>query len=208
MIKIIQLVFSFIGAIVALFIAHKFNIFEHMDFIPVDKAYDACITVYFAIAESLIKILGEHISGFIKAKQTEVQLIFYSDKNNISLGSNPKVRFNDLDVATINVRVFISGKVKSINGKKIMIYAMSQMDYQVGNNGSALSLDSTGNIVIDLKKMCGNQDEVQLSEDFSFLMQRSVKGENETIISSDIGKEDCFLKYYSNKAKIIMGDKE
>ena len=111
-----------------------------------------------------------------------------------------------MDVAKVFARVYISGNVKNLNDKKVMIYAMSQMDYQIGNKGSALSLDKDGNIVIDLKKMCGNQDKVQLSEDFSFMLQRSVRGENTTVICPELQK-GSFVKYICNNATIMMGDK-
>lgn len=205
MIKIIRVVLSLIGAIVALIIAHQFNIFEHMDFIPGDKAYDVCVTVYFTVVESLINIIWDSVASIIKEKQTEVKVVLFNDKNYVSPGCNPVVRFNDMDVAKVFARVYISGNVKNINDKKVMIYAMSQMDFQIGNKGSALSLDENGNISIDLKKMCGNQDKVQLSEDFSFIMQRSVKGENITVISPELQK-GSFVKYICNNATIMMGD--
>ncbi|WP_026668108.1 hypothetical protein [Butyrivibrio sp. AE2005] len=206
MIKIIRVVLSLIGAIIALIIAHQFNIFEHMDFIPGDKAYDVCVTVYFTIVESLINIIWESITAQIKEKQTEVKVVLFNDKNNVSPGCNPIVRFNDMDVAKVFARVYISGNVKNLNDKKVMIYAMSQMDYQIGNKGSALSLDKDGNIAIDLKKMCGNQDKVQLSEDFSFMLQRSVRGENTTVICPELQK-GSFVKYICNNATIMMGGK-
>ena len=81
------------------------------------------------------------------------------------------------------------------------------MDYQVGNKGTALSIDDAGNIQIDLQKMCGNQKEAQLSEDFAFMMQRSVLGDNENILSPQMESKGLAVRFNSNKVTIMMGDK-
>lgn len=42
-------------ALIGVYFANKFNIFGFITFIPEEKSFDICITVYFAILEMRIK---------------------------------------------------------------------------------------------------------------------------------------------------------
>lgn len=204
--KILRIVVSLLGAIIALLWANTVNIFQFFTFVPQDKAYDVCITVYFTIIESAIGFAWEMICKQIESRKVYVNCTCYTDSNNISISNTPLLTFNDMDIAYLSIQVSIRGNADKLKLSKIKICSMSQMDFQIEHCGTSMTLDNGGNIVINLSQMCGNQKEVYLKENYRVTLIRNTANANaECILSPDIEGEPKLLKFNKNNARIVMG---
>lgn len=204
--KIIHIVVSFGGAILSLFLAQKLNFFQYLSFVPKEKIYDVCITIYFTLIESLISFLLEFIYKWIEACKVYVTCTFFTDFQNISISNSPLVTFNTMDIACLSVQVSIKGNAGKLKSRKIRIRSMSQMDFQIKHSGTSMMLDKNGDIVINLSQMCGNQKEVYLNESFAFALIRNISDANaECMLNPSMEGNSIFLVFRNNSAKIKMG---
>lgn len=55
--KLLKISKPLIVALIGVYLTNKFNIFNYISFIPTDKAFDVCITVYFAALELVSEFL-------------------------------------------------------------------------------------------------------------------------------------------------------
>jgi len=104
-------------ALAGVFIANKFNLFSYMTFIPDDKAFDICITVYFTILELISEFLLEAVHG----RRSELSVILSHVNTDVSIESNPIINFNQDDLAQMTVTVHINGMKKHFTGSKIVL---------------------------------------------------------------------------------------
>ena len=84
---------------------------------------------------------------------------------------------------------------------------MSQTDFQIEHSGTSLSLDSNGNLSINLKQMCGNQKKVNVNESFKFMLIRNLSNSNATCtLAPTIEGRTKFLVFKNNTARILIGE--
>ena len=97
-------------ALIGVYFANKFNIFDFITFIPEEKSFDICITVYFAILE----ILSEFFAKSAYAKFTsEISVVLSLNNTEVSIDSTPIIKFNQSGLAEATITVSIVGRKKT-----------------------------------------------------------------------------------------------
>ena len=146
------------------------------------------------------------ISEIIERHKAYIECTYFTDSHNILISNTPLVTFNDVDIAHLSVRVSIRGNAAKLKSSKIRICSMSQMDYQIEHSGTSMKLDSSGDLIINLAQMCGNQKEVYLNEIFTFTLIRNTYNANaDCELNITLEGNSKFVKFENNHARIIMG---
>ena len=96
--KWLQILVSIAGILLALCLAHAFNICDYMTFIPKDKSYDVCITVYFALVEVITSILLSMILDWMEARKVNVEVIMFASNEAPNKASCPIIKFNKISL--------------------------------------------------------------------------------------------------------------
>lgn len=148
--RLVRIIFSFAGALLALLAAGNFNLFALMKFIPRSSSYDVCITVYFTVFDAIMNWLFDYICGRIDRRKTVVKVELESkerDRNGV-----PQILLTQ-EMAEFKVRVHISGKRKNIQGSEIRFKALKQASYTVGKRGAGIHQDGNGDIFIRIDEL-------------------------------------------------------
>ena len=207
MIKFLRVFVYLIGTILALFLAKFVNLFKYIPFVPDDKSFDICITTYCAIIEIFMDFVYTKIFECFEKHRVYVECVCFIDSNNISISNTPSVTFSGIDIARLSVQVSIRGNADALKSSTIIIYSMSQTDFQIEHSGTSLSLDSNGNLSINLKQMCGNQKKVNVNESFKFMLIRNLSNSNATCtLAPTIEGRTKFLVFKDNTARILIGE--
>ena len=138
-------------ALAGVFIANKFNLFSYMTFIPDDKAFDICITVYFTILELISEFLLEAVHG----RRSELSVILSHVNTDVSIKSNPIINFNQDDLAQMTVTVHINGMKKHFTGSKIVLSDVGFATMQANTRVDGAGVDTDGNYIIHLDRLFG-----------------------------------------------------
>lgn len=200
---LIRILATLAGAILTLIIAHAFNPFSAMTFIPQDKAYDVCITVYFSIMEIVLNWGIEKVNALIDSYFMTIE-VFISHKDEAAeIYSKPKIRFNEFDLAEVALTVHMRGRKKYFTGLEIVLPQIAQADFQVGKRTIGAYINNQGDFCVKLSDICGSSDAIQLSQTFSVIIQRSPVDESALVqLSPELHpvKRHRRIKYSSNMA--------
>lgn len=204
--KWLQIIMSFIGSLLALWLAHAFNIFDYMTFIPKDKSYDVCIAVYFTLVEALVNILYSKVLDWREDKRIDVEVIMFSANEEPNIASRPIIRFNEMGIAEFSMKVSVKGKRSSINNNSIVLNSMRQVDFQIGRRGIGAKVDNDGNYIIEIDKICNNQDIINVEEIYKIVLQRSDMEDSSVIMISPklIENRHNHIKFVANEANITL----
>ena len=204
--KWIQVIISFVGSLLALWLVHVFNIFDYMTFIPKDKSYDVCIAVYFALVEALVNILYSMLLDWREHKKVDVEAIIFSAKEEPNISSCPIIRFNEMGVAEFCMKVSVNGKRNNINNNSIVLNSMRQVDYQIGRRGTGAKVDNDGNYIIEIDKICHNQDVINVEEVYKIVVQRGDMEDSSTIMISPklLETKGKHIHFMTNEAKLAL----
>lgn len=208
--KWIQLAISFVGSIIALLLAHYFNIFEYMTFIPSEKSYDVCITIYFTVIQTGVNIGFYEINKWLEEQKTKIEAVVYLPNEEPNLNSCPIIKFNEMDMAEIRLKLSVNGKSKTILDKKIIINALAQVDLQIGRKGIGVSVDNSGNIMFEMEKMCQGHEAINIEENYKLVLQRGNIDDSLTIIMKPklVKKARTKnIKFFTNEAKIVLEER-
>ena len=145
MIKFLRVFVYLIGIILALFLAKFVNLFKYISFVPDDKSYDICITTYCTIIEIFMDFMYTKIFECIEKYRVYVECACFINSSNISISNIPVVTFSGMGIAHLSIQVSIRGNADALKSSTIIIYSMSQTDFQIEHSGTALSIDSNGN---------------------------------------------------------------
>lgn len=204
--KWLQVFVSFVGSLTALWLAHGINIFDYMTFIPQDKSYDACITVYFTLVEAFVNTVYTMFTDWIDKQKTEIGAIIFTANEEPNKNTSPIIRFNDMGIAEINMKVSVKGKRSSIKNNTIVLDSMRQVEYQVGRRGSGAKVDNEGNYIIEIDKLCNNQEIMNIEETYKIVLQRgNLENGAEIMISPKLNDKKCKpIVFVSNNAKLKL----
>ncbi len=197
---------SIVGAIISLFIAHYFNPFVLMSFIPTSSVYDVCITVYFSITELLINW------GLDKAKEkaadyySDIKIVLSHSDEQADLNSQPMIRFNECDMAEIAITIVAKGSLKRLSNIRVIIPRIAQADYQPGRKSLGASINDKGDFCVDLSVICGHQEKVMLSETFLITLQRAPVDNNASVIITPTlsPRKNKRVRFQKNTASLQM----
>lgn len=170
--KCIRLFVSFIGSLLALLMAHYFNICTYLEFIPDDKKYDVCISIYFVCAETIMGIFFDWVCKKIADSKTQVEASFFKPRDEANINTNPVVQFNELDMIEVNLRVKITGKSSNIENSSIKIDAIKQIDMQFAKKGMGSTINNNGDAIINFSDACEGHKQIDYEEEFKLVLQR------------------------------------
>ena len=204
-----QIIVSFVGALVALWLAHVINIFDYITFIPKDKSYDVCITVYFTLVESFVNIIYNNFTEWFDKQKVEIEAILFKTNEEPNRIACPILRFDDMGIAEMNMKVYVKGKSIKLKNKTITLDSMRQVQYQVGRRCSGAKVDNEGNYIVEIDKLCGNQEMINLEEVFKIVLQRGDMEDSVRImISPKLNDNKCkLISFVTNEAKITLEEK-
>ena len=112
--------------IIAVFLVNKWNFFESVTIIPNDYAFEFGLAAYLGFLEWLYtKIVCK-----IKENEAKIECVFYCSGQQESIESNPAIQFRD-EVAYINGKINVSGKVKKLCKNNVLIIIPNWVDIQI-----------------------------------------------------------------------------
>ena len=201
--KLSKIIKPLVVALVGVYLANKFNIFCYISFIPQDKAFDICITVYFAVLE----IFSELLMEIIHAKfLSELSVIFSLNDTEISIESTPIIKFNSSDLAEATITVQIIGRKKHFINSQLILPDISFATMQANIRDKETSVDNAGNYIIALEKMFGaTEKRTVLSSSFRITFAKDPIDSERTIEISPELKSNIlfnshlFITYRHNK---------
>ncbi len=202
--RLVRIIFSFAGALLALLAAGNFNLFALMKFIPRSSSYDVCITVYFTVFDAIMNWLFDYICGRIDRRKTVVKVELESkerDRNGV-----PQILLTQ-EMAEFKVRVHISGKRKNIQGSEIRFKALKQASYTVGKRGAGIHQDGNGDIFIRIDELINEtNNDSDITEEYIIDMQLNDIDYTGTVkIEPEKIKQHMFLSYDSDYAVVNFG---
>lgn len=204
--KFLQVIVSLIGSLFALWVAHGINIFDYMTFVPQDKSYDVCITVYFTIVEAILNISYIMLMEWFDQKKVEIEAIMFTANEEPNRNTCPIIRFDAMGIAEVNMKVSLKGKRSQLINKTIILHAMNQVEYQVGRRGSGAKVDNEGNYIIEIEKLCNNQEMINMNETYKLVLQRgTLEDSAQIMISPKLNDNKCkLISFSANDAKITL----
>ena len=210
--KWLKLLASTIGIIIALCLTKFINLFDYVTFIPQDKKFDVCLTVYFAVIGSLVNVLWEHAENWIEKKRTSIEVVFHLPTEIENMSSVPKVTFNESDVAEVCMHVRIKGNTANILEYSLIIRYLRQADMQPGKKGVGSVIDYEGNYVLRINEICQNLETISYEADYPILFQRSEFENRMEInvcpeIQSEKKKQNVFINFKTNNMILILEEK-
>jgi hypothetical protein len=208
--NIFQVVLLLAGTIIALLMAHIFNIFNYMPFVPIDKKYDVCIAAYFTLVETIINNLVNFIYAKVSKNRTFIKVTLYNLQEVPNPNSIPKIYFNNMGIAKMGMKLSIKGRFRNIREKKVIINHFLHADMQFDRRGTGATIDNEGNLLIDLNKFNQNDKVIECEENYIIVFQRSItENSAEILIRPSIEKtpNSFFLNFNENAAKLIMEEK-
>lgn len=104
---------------IALFVLSKWNMCDHITFIPEDYRFEAGLTLYMAVLEAV----AGFFEYFIEQKQTTVQCIFYDNERKEDSNSKPVVCISSarMDVAIVWCHLVLEGNWKRLKESEIVL---------------------------------------------------------------------------------------
>lgn len=153
--KLVKIVKPLMIALIGVYLANQFNICDYISFVPKDKAFDICITVYFAILE----ILSDFLLKAIHRKfLSELSVTLSLNNTEISMDSSPVIKFNSSDLAEAVITVQINGRKKHFINSQLMLSNIAFATMQASIRDRESSIDNIGNYIINLEQMFGSTE--------------------------------------------------
>ena len=208
--KFFRLLLSFVGFVIALLVAHGFNIFDYMTFVPQDKKYDVCMAVYFAVMETGITFLYDWIDDCIAKNKTYIEAIFHLPSEYSNSNSIPIIRFNEMGIAEVKLHLVVKGRCTNLTNNGVMISVPQQVDAQFAKKGVGIKRDNQGNLLIMLDEVCRNREVFEGEEDYKItFMRRDFDNEASISIAPELlaKKKDRKINFVSNEAKVVLEEK-
>lgn len=201
--RIFKLFTPFLGALLGLVIANKYNFFATLPFVPKESAYDICIAVYFAIADLLMSEFIELVKNKIEKNCSIVEVLVSIPNIDANLSTCPTISFNSAGMAEMEVIVRLVGKKEHFKDTKITLCDTGFITLQPSIHSSSISIAANGDCVIDLSALTGNASIIDIKQSFRIVMQENVPDGSRTMsLKPNINRTTLFLKYSCNHAII------
>ncbi len=161
-----------------------------MSFIPEDKAYNVCITIYFSVSELLASAAIAKVDAMVDSLFADVKVMFSHRNEKAELNSRPKIHFNELNMSEVELSVTIRGSKKSFSDIIIIIPKIVQADHQLARKCIGECINENGDFCIDLMTLCEQIENVDMTEKFLITLQRApVDNSAEIIITPEISQK-------------------
>ncbi len=204
--KGLKLVLSVLGTIIALVLAHFFNICDMLlQFVPVDNRYDVCVGIYFTVIEFAISEGYERVCKKIEEKKTDIELTFYKPKEDPDINNTPMLKFNKTGMSEVKMRVRIRGNCNNISDSTIKISAIKQADMQFAKKGPGVKINENGDALIALADICYGHENLIHEEVFDLVFQRGTYETGvRTMLEPEIQPKGKRVRFSFNKIKLVM----
>lgn len=126
--------------LIAMFLLHKFNLFNYITFIPENYRFDAGLTCYLAILEALF----ETVIYFLSKQQADIVCVYYRDKREMNITNAPVIVCEESMGGTASFRchVKISGNIKRLRSAGISMELPSWVTAQIERNDLVMSYEN------------------------------------------------------------------
>lgn len=187
------------SALIGLKIVEKFNVFQIFNIIQdKDTAFDICTTVYFSIIDIALLSFSEWIKRSLFPPQL-IQVTLSKPEDLVQNSSAPDLLLHENRPSEARLTVKISAKKKTCKGLKLMIEGINFATMQLPAASAEASVDATGNFVIDLEKMFGNQELANTTQTFRILFSKEpVNGICQSKLYPKLSKEPLCLTFKAN----------
>lgn len=204
--KLWKLVAPIISGIIGILVANKFNLFNMLPFVPVEYAYEICITVYFAIADVIIDQASEFISKIIKNRFcSEIEVVLYLPNTEANISSNPIIVFNNEDLAEAGISVSVRGRKKHFKKTEIQIKNPAFADVQSNYKRNEVRTDNEC-YYINLEALFGSNERTSFVQNFRIILaQMPVDGVSIAKLEPLIINKRINVIYKHNYAQIKAG---
>ena len=204
--KIIKTVIS---AMVGVFLLNYFNIFNYISVIPVDKAFDVGVIVYFTVIELILNIV---IHIYYKYCISKLSVVISLNNNEATKDSIPIIEFNKKGLAEAIVKVEIEGRKKHFLNWNLMLASTKFATMQSNSQKNVAYVDQEGNYIISIKDLFGTSDTktvMSVSFRITFIKEWQNDGDVTTTIIPELKNKNSkrwyqHIIYKHNKAKLEL----
>lgn len=150
------LIKAFLVPVCAVLALNKFNIFEFISLVPIDKQFDLGLTAYLALFEALFLFAETKLN----AHTAKISLIFYTQKSYKDIKNIPKIVCDQSSshVANISCDIHISGNTKLLRKTRLTLSLPSWVSSQVSASEVVLSY-SDDTIIWSFSNLLANSGE-------------------------------------------------
>ncbi len=201
--KIWKVLTPILSAIMGIWAANKFNIFELITFVPKDYTYEVCITTYFVIADVIIDTLLNAISIFLKPIFiSELEVVISHQGTVINSNTDINLEFNTDGLTQANILLKIKGKKIHFQNTDLIIKKPAFAEIQSAYKRQEVIVDSD-NYRIKLADLFGNSSTIDSSQTFRIVMiQDAVDGDTSMVLTPELSKKRIGLIYKHNNANL------
>lgn len=201
--KIWGILTPIISAIIGIWAANKFNIFELMPFVPKDFMYEVCITAYFTIVDVILDGVKNNLLEWMKKTfLSAIEVVFYPPNTELSIDANPLLVFNSQDLAEVCIAIRIKGKKKHFQGSTLQIKNPAFADIQSNYRRSEIQvLDNI--YTVNLENLFGGSESTDFKQEFRMIFaQIPVDGESTATVIPEITNKHFNVIYKHNNVQI------
>ena len=190
----------FFSSFIGLKIVEKFNLFQILNIIQdEEKAFDICAPVYFSIVDIILLSLEDWIKCTYFPPQL-IQVTLSRPGDLVQSSSAPDLLLHEGRPCEAILTVHINAKKKTCKNVKLMIEGINFATMQLPAASTVASVDSNGNLVINLDKMFGNQQLSKTTQAFRILFSKEpVNGICQSELYPKLSKEPLLLSFDTNK---------
>ena len=145
---VINVIKTFVSAILGIILLNIFNIFDHLSFVPNDIKYKVGMTTYFPIIDLLLSAI---LSKIDEKLYTKIECVFYNKRNEADPLENPIINFNE-DIAKISVKISVVGHSSRLRKISIKLIMPDWITVQTVSNVVSVA-DDTHSCVLKLSKI-------------------------------------------------------
>lgn len=200
----VKLIIPILGAVVGLWATNCFNIFSFVTFLNDNQAFDICVTVYFAFSEAALELLFDFAYGHFFSSSISVVI----SPPGVKAGTDTEttiVMKNGIGEAEMHLG--IQGRNFWFRKAKIEIPALASATIQPNQNMRGVTIEQSGNYVIDIPSLIGKSPVVDVQEKFRILLaMESDDGSRREKMCVTVRKKTVFVRFKSNCAYIQMGE--
>lgn len=189
-----------LSAVIGLKVVEQFNFIQVFGIIAdVDKAFDICTTVYFAIVDVVLLSVVEWIKSTFFPTEV-IQVTFSKPGDMVQNESVTDLLLKESSPTEAKITVEINARKKTCNGLTLRIDGVNFATMQLPIASSVASVDANGDYIIDLEKMFGNQEIAHTTQSFRILFSKEpFNGVCQSELYTKLNKEPWFLTFITNK---------
>lgn len=188
------------SAVIGLETVERFNLIQIFGIITdTDKAFDICTTVYFAIVDVILLSATDWIKHTFFPTQV-IRVTFSKPGDVVQIGSVTDLLLKEKIPTEAKVTVEINATKKICKGLTLRIAGVNFATMQLPAVSTVANVDESGNYIIDLEKMFGNQEIAHTTQSFRILfLKEPSNGACQSELYTKLSKEPWLLTFLDNK---------